>query len=149
MDFCKTKQPIALPIDSEGEGLLGANKEFDPELATNAPQQRECGKRCRFAKGTKGRKVIRRVGHFVLLSAFLYWVVSPSIKSYIHRGGHNLPDIKFSDFTDLDPVPGTVPEDFQWVGLQLPRNKHERLTGILGHFRFRRGTGMRPVRSLV
>jgi hypothetical protein len=114
MDFYKTKQPIALPLDSEDEKLLKDNREFDPELATNPPPQQESGKRCCFKKGTKGRKAIRRVGHLLILGAFFYWLWRPSAKS--HHGGHDLhDDMQFSDVTDLDEIPGVVPEDFLWV----------------------------------
>lgn len=114
MDFYKTKQPIALPVDSEDEKLLGTDKEFDPELAVGAPQQQEqCAKRCRFAKGTAGRRTIRLVGHFLILGAFLHWVWSPSVKFY--HGSHNLPEVTFSDYTDLDTLPSTIPKDFLWV----------------------------------
>lgn len=139
MDFYKVKQPIALPLDSEDEKLLKGSKELDPELAT-PPQQQECAKRCRFAKGTKGRKVIRRVGHFLILGAFLYWLWGPSVK--LHHGGHKLDNMEMSDFTDLDAPPSTIPEDFLWVCIELPPNKYESLTSIPGRFRFRRGTRM-------
>ena len=113
MDFLKSKQPIALPLDPEDEKLLKANEEFDPELAANTPQQQECGKRCSF---TRCRK-IRLVGHFLLLGAFLHWFWRPTIKFY--NGTQEMPEVQFSDFTDLDAVPSIVPEDFTWVCLPL------------------------------
>ena len=111
MDFYKSKQPIALPLDSEDEKLL----KDDPELAVDTPQQQEGARRCCFKKGSRGRKAIRRVGHFLILSAFLYWLCRPSIQ--LHRDGHELHDIEFSDFTDLDAIPSTIPKDFLWVCL--------------------------------
>lgn len=114
MDFFKAKQPIALPIDSADENLLKSGEEFDPELAANVPQQQEPAKRCcRFKKGTRGRKVIRRLGHFVVLGAFFYWLWGPTVK--FNRAGHELHDFQYSDFTDLDEVPNVVPDDFLWV----------------------------------
>jgi len=141
MDFYRTKQPIALPVDSEDEKLLKDGKELDPEFGVDAPpQQPECGKRCCFAKGTRGRKAIRLVGHFLILGAFLYWLWRPSVKLY--RAGPNLNDIQFSDFTDLGAVPSTIPKDSLWVCIALPPNKRESLIGITGRLRFRRGIGM-------
>ena len=113
MDFNKDKQPIALPLNSENEKLFKQNKGLDPELAVDAPQQQECGKRWCFKKGSRGRKVIRRLGHFIVLGTFFYWLWGPSIKFY-HQG-HELHDIQFSDFTDLDEIPGIVPDDFLLV----------------------------------
>jgi hypothetical protein len=118
MDFFRTKQPIALPVDSEDDKLLEANKGLDPELAGSVPQPQQRGKRCCFAKGSKGRKAIRLVGAFVVLGAFFHWFWRPSPE--FRYGGHNLEDMKFSDFTDLDGIHG-VPEDFLWVGLPLSR----------------------------
>ena len=118
MDFFKAKQPIALPADPEDQTLLRDNKELDPELATNVPQQEECAKRCCFEKGSRGRKAIRRVGHLLVLGAFLYWLWRPSVK--FHHGDHKLHDVEFSDFTDLDAVPSSVPKDFLWVCIPLP-----------------------------
>ena len=123
MDFYKTKQPIALPLDPEDEKLL----KDDPELGVDAPQQQERGGRCCFKKGSRGRKAIRRLGHFLILGAFLYWLCRPPIQFY--RGDHRVHDIKFSDFTDLDIIPSTIPKDFLWVCLPLPPNKHKKLTG--------------------
>ena len=111
MDFFKSKQPIALPLDPEDEKLLKSNEELDPELAADPPQQQERGKRCRF---TRCRK-IRLVGHFLILGAFLHWVWRPTVKFY--NGTFEMPEVQFSDFTDLDAMPSTVPADFLWVSL--------------------------------
>ena len=126
MDFFKTKQPIALPLDSEDEKFL----KDDPELAVHTPQQQEPGRRCCFKKGSRGRRAIRRLGHFLIVGGFLYWFCRPSIQFY--RGDHKSHDIEFSDFTDLDAAPITIPKDFSWVCLPLPPSKHQRLTGTLG-----------------
>jgi len=134
MDFLKAKQPIALPLDPEDEKLLKANEEFDPELAVNTPQQQERSKRCCF---TRCRK-IPLVGHFLLLGAFLHWFWRPTVRFY--NGTFEMPEVQFSDFADLDAVPTTVPNDFLWVCLPLPPDKHHRLTEIIGRFRFQRGT---------
>ena len=119
MDFFKSKQPIALPVDSEDETLLRDAKEFDPELAVDVPQQ-ERGKRCCFTKGTRGKRSIRLVGHLLILGAFLYWFWRPSARFY--HIGYKSHDIEFPDFTDLDTIPSTVPKDFVWVCLPLSRN---------------------------
>lgn len=139
MDLFKAKQPIALPLDSEDEKLLKPHQELDPELAVDVPQQQEGGRRCCFAKGKRGRR-IRLVGHFLVLGALLHWFWGPSIQFY--HGNHQLPEVTFSDFTDLDGIPSTVPQDFLWVSLPLPPNKTGGLIGILGRFRFQRGIGM-------
>lgn len=117
MDFCKTKQPIALPLDSEDEKLLRENNAIDPELAVGPPQQ-ECGRRCCFKKGSRGRKAIRLVGHFLILGAFFYWFCGPSIK--FHRGGHESNDIQLPDFADFDEIPSMIPEDFLMVRPSAP-----------------------------
>jgi len=114
MDFYKTKQPIALPLDPEDEKLLQANEEFDPELAVNAPQQQERGKRCCFRRYRK----IRLVGHFLLLGAFLHWCWGPTIRFY--HGTYEVPEVQFSDFTELGAVSDTVPDESLLVGLPLP-----------------------------
>lgn len=132
MDFFKSKQPIALPPDSEDEKLMmKGNKSLDPELGANPPQQ-ECERRCCFKKGSRGRKVVRRIGHFIIISTFLYWFCRPSVK--FHHGGHQLPAIQIPDFADFDEIPSVIPEDFVWVRTSLHYSKRERLTSIAGCF---------------
>jgi hypothetical protein len=115
MDFCKSKQVIALPPDSEDEKLLKDDKAVDPELGANPPQQ-ECGRRC----CARGRKVVRRIFHFLILGAFLYWLCGPSVK-FRHGGGHKGPDVQLSDstefpsFTELDELSGAVLGDYTLV----------------------------------
>lgn len=115
MDFFKRKQPIALPLDSEGEKLLEDNKGLNPDPMVNAPQQQESTKRCCcFKKGSRGRKILRRLGHFLILSAFFYWLWGPQVG--FRREAHELHDIQLSDFTDVDvEVPGAIPNEFLLV----------------------------------
>ena len=113
MDFFKAKQPIALPLHSQDEKLLKDNEELNLEFAVDTPQQEERSNRCCFKKASRGRKAIRRLGHFVVLGAFFYWLWGPSIN--VRYEGDELQNLHFSDFTDLDEVPGTLPKDFLMV----------------------------------